>query len=120
MMTCENICYRDNYGKDRIGNFIVNRVKLTITKYSGNYWIEFEMYLVDQYSKLLTIDPVSQLWPVFNDFNIKKLITKNMIIKTLSKYVNKFPYAIFHLVKLNCSSNYEKTMLILRSMEISV
>jgi hypothetical protein len=118
MMTCENIYYRDNYGKDRIGNFIVNRVKLTITKYSGNYWIEFEMYLVDQSSKLLTIDHVLQLWPVFNVFNIKKLITKNMIIKTLSKYTNKFPSAIFHLVELNHSFNYKK--IILRSVEISV
>lgn len=125
MIVYKNVYYRDNNYNVyyRFGDFEINKLKFIIIKYNNYYWIEIDMCLINGLEKLIAINYILDFFPVFNEFNMKKLITKNMIMKLIKNFINddscKFPSILFQLNKLDYSFNYDK-ITIVRSVEFEI
>ena len=85
----------------------------------------FGGWLKSMFEEIIKFKDISKIAivTVYNGKNFQTYINGNEVYylipsHNISKYTNKFPSAIFHLVELNHSFNYKK--IILRSVEISV
>lgn len=121
-MIFRSVYYKTEAFSYSVSDFEVCKLKLNITKQKADYyWVEIEMYLKGGNKKLLTVDHMFDLFPAINEYNLKKQLSRNIVIKIANMLVScghSYRSLAFLLDEPDKYLDYDKTIVISVEYEV--